>query len=159
VKTVGEIDRTGKVVRIFHRTATAAWTHAPGERYRYRTQDGGWVEMRCDCPVSGSTAAVVEVGVTGDYADAVAEAQRLGLTTGSHATDRCQCPECGEVFSAASNFDRHLQRAAVRFADDYDGPWCCPPREVGLVQSQGGWWHLPGPEVPGFRVTPERGLQ
>jgi hypothetical protein len=62
VKTVGEIDSTGRIVRIFHRTATASWTHAPGELYRYRTrtkdQDGrnvmGWVEMRCECPVNES---------------------------------------------------------------------------------------------------------
>ena len=38
---------------IFHRTATAAWTHKPGEKYRYRTRtrdkDGrnvwAWREM------------------------------------------------------------------------------------------------------------------
>ena len=45
---------------IFHRTATAAWTHKPGEKYRYRTRtrdkDGrnvwAWREMRCECEVS-----------------------------------------------------------------------------------------------------------
>ena len=150
MKTVGEIDSTGKIIRIFHRTATSAWTHAPGERYRYRTQAGDWVEMRCDCRVSESpTARPDEVAVIDDYyADAVAEAQRLGLMTASgHGTDRCQCPECGEVFSTESNFDRHLQPAAIRFADDYEGPWCRPPAQVGLVHSEGGAWHLPGPEV------------
>jgi hypothetical protein len=60
MKTAGEIDAASKVVRIFHRTPTASWTHAPGERYRYWTDKGpragrgkdryGWVEMRCDCP-------------------------------------------------------------------------------------------------------------
>jgi len=59
VKTVGEIDASGRIVRIFHRTDTATWTHAPGEEYRYWTDRGpqagrgqdryGWVEMRCDC--------------------------------------------------------------------------------------------------------------
>jgi hypothetical protein len=59
VKTVGEIDGTGQIIHIFHRSDTAAWTHAPGERYRYWTDKGpqagrgkdryGWVEMRCDC--------------------------------------------------------------------------------------------------------------
>jgi hypothetical protein len=58
-QTVGEIDATGQIVRISHRTSTAAWTHLPGERYRYWTDKGpqagrgkdryGWVEMRCDC--------------------------------------------------------------------------------------------------------------
>jgi hypothetical protein len=60
MKTAAEIDSKERVVRVFHRTRTAAWTHAPGERYRYWTDKGpqagrgkdrfGWVEMRCDCP-------------------------------------------------------------------------------------------------------------
>jgi hypothetical protein len=41
VKTVGEIDRDGNIIVIFHPTATAAWTHLPGERYRLWTDRGG----------------------------------------------------------------------------------------------------------------------
>jgi hypothetical protein len=62
MKTVADIDGQGHPARIFHRTATAAWTHAPGERCRYRArtkdQNGSnvlaWIEMRCDCQVSKS---------------------------------------------------------------------------------------------------------
>ena len=62
MKTVAEIDSQGDPVRIFHRTGTAAWTHAPRERYHYRarTRDENgrnvmaWRDMRCDCGVSKS---------------------------------------------------------------------------------------------------------
>ena len=51
MKTVAEIDCDGQVVRIFHRTPTAAWTHAPGETYRYAggRHGMGEVTMRCAC--------------------------------------------------------------------------------------------------------------
>jgi hypothetical protein len=79
------------------------------------------------------------------YAEAVAEAQRLGLmTVGGMATDRCQCTSCGEVFSTGTNFDAHL--APGRQAEGYLGPWCRPPAEVGLVRAEGGWWRAPGPK-------------
>jgi hypothetical protein len=62
MKIVAEMDPAGKVVRIFHRNANSAWTHAPGDRYRYRTRTRGedgrnvlaWRELRCDCPVRES---------------------------------------------------------------------------------------------------------
>jgi hypothetical protein len=65
MKTVGEIDAEGRLLRIFHRTDTAAWTHAPGERYSFRSSDrhlsrgtaGRMVEMACDCPYSHGVAA------------------------------------------------------------------------------------------------------
>jgi hypothetical protein len=57
MRTAIEVDANGDAIRVFHRTATAAWTHVPGGRYRYRTRsrkDGmnglGWVEVRCACP-------------------------------------------------------------------------------------------------------------
>jgi len=61
MKTVLELDRDGSRT-VFHRTATAAWTHAPGERYQYRTRtrdEAGrnhwaWIEMRCDRQVSNT---------------------------------------------------------------------------------------------------------
>jgi len=82
-----------------------------------------------------------------DYEAAMAEATELGLMSGSEATDRCQCPSCGEVFTTEGNFDRHLMPG--RLAEDYDGPWCRPPTEVGLVQTDGHqWWHQPAPEGP-----------
>lgn len=54
MKTVGEIDSTGRIVRIFHRTATASWTHLPGETYTYRggRHGKGQVTMECPCRVS-----------------------------------------------------------------------------------------------------------
>ena len=54
MKTVGEIDGTGQIIRIFHRTATASWTHLPGERYMYRggRHGKGQVTMECPCPAS-----------------------------------------------------------------------------------------------------------
>lgn len=60
MKTVHEVDTHGKVVRVFHRTTTGAWTHAPGQRYRYRGGRQGTVEMRCDCPVEGPLEAPAE---------------------------------------------------------------------------------------------------
>jgi hypothetical protein len=61
MKTALELNRDGSRT-VFHRTATAAWTHAPGERYQYRTRtrdEAGrnhwaWIEMRCDCQVSNT---------------------------------------------------------------------------------------------------------
>ena len=76
------------------------------------------------------------------YAAAMAEAVELGLMTKSaEATDRCQCPTCGEVFSTEANFDRHLARGRNR--DDYTGPWCRPPAKMGLIKT-GQEWHRPG---------------
>jgi hypothetical protein len=52
MKTVAEIDSKGRQVRIFYRTPTASWTHAPGERYRYWGDRHGsehWIEMPCPC--------------------------------------------------------------------------------------------------------------
>jgi hypothetical protein len=50
------------------------------------------------------------------YEEAMAEAISLGLMTASgNATDRCQCPTCGAVFSTEGNFDRHLAKG--RYAD------------------------------------------
>jgi hypothetical protein len=101
--------------------------------------------------------------VTNAYADAVAEAIRLGLMSpNSVATDRCRCPECGEVFTTERNFDRHL--ALGRLAEDYDGAWCRSPAEIGLVRVDDGWWQAPGPEtqpwpsggVPHAALNPER---
>ena len=80
----------------------------------------------------------------GIYGKALAEAQRLGLMSGSIATERCQCPTCGEAFTTESNFDRHLTPG--RNVDDFDGSWCQPPAVVGLIQHSGGWWHQPGPD-------------
>jgi hypothetical protein len=53
MKTVAEINSAGKVARVFHRNANSAWTHVPGQRYRYRggRHGAGWVEMACPCPV------------------------------------------------------------------------------------------------------------
>ncbi len=62
MRTVGEIDRAGNILRIYHQTeAGSSWTHPPGERYRYRAELGperrraegkyGWVEMACPCPL------------------------------------------------------------------------------------------------------------
>lgn len=81
----------------------------------------------------------------GIYDEAVAEAQKSGLMSGSIATDRCQCPACGEVFTTEGNFDRHLTPG--RTADEFDGPWCQSPAAVGLIKYSGGWWHQPGPDV------------
>ncbi len=70
--TAHEIDRTGTVVRVYHRTdAGSSWTHPVGQTYRYWTELGpdrrktegshGWVQMRCQCPVvrpiEGQTSA------------------------------------------------------------------------------------------------------
>jgi hypothetical protein len=59
MKIAAEIDSKGQPLRIFHRTPTAAWTHAPGERYRYRggRHGAGWVEMACPCPTVASSNA------------------------------------------------------------------------------------------------------
>jgi hypothetical protein len=79
------------------------------------------------------------------YEEAMAEAVSLGLMTeAGHATDRCQCPTCEDVFSTEGNFGRHLAKGRNR--DDHDGPWCRPPGTVGLIQHERGWWHLPGAE-------------
>jgi hypothetical protein len=82
------------------------------------------------------------------YEEAMAEAIELGLMSpNGQATDRCQCPTCGEVFTTEGNFDRHLMPG--RNVDGYDGPWCRPPSEVGLVQTEGHrWWHQPDAEGP-----------
>ncbi len=84
-----------------------------------------------------------------DPDEAMAHAQRLGLmTSAGNATDRCQCPTCGVVFSTESNFDRHL--IAVRREEGFEGDWCQDPATVGLIGSA-GVWHLPGPEAPVLR--------
>jgi hypothetical protein len=59
VKILHEIDRTGQVVRIFHRAPSgSSWTHAPGEVYRYFSRSHqNWVPMRCECPVNGHQSA------------------------------------------------------------------------------------------------------
>jgi hypothetical protein len=62
------------------------------------------------------------------------------LYSGSTPTERCQCPQCGSVFSTDTNFDRH-QRLRE------DGVECLDPVGVGLV-STGGVWHRPGPPMP-----------
>ena len=90
----------------------------------------------------------------GIYDEALAEAQRLGLMSGSIATDRCQCRTCGEVFTTEANFDRHLTPG--RTADDFDGSWCQPPAAVGLIQHGGGWWHQPGPDRAACEVRSTR---
>jgi hypothetical protein len=80
-----------------------------------------------------------------EYDEAVAEAIELGLMTSvGEATERAQCPTCGEVFSTDANFERHLSKGRNR--EDYDGPWCQPPASVGLIQHKRGWWQLPGPD-------------
>jgi hypothetical protein len=82
-----------------------------------------------------------------DYDEAMAHARRLRLMTESgDATDRCQCPTCGEVSLTEGNFHRHLTPG--RLAEDFVGNWCRDPAGVGLVKDGGGIWHLPGPEVP-----------
>jgi hypothetical protein len=74
------------------------------------------------------------------YDDAMAEAVSLGLMTkNGEATDRCQCPTCDAVFSTVGNFDRHRT-----------GGECSPPASVGLIQHEGGWWHMPGPAEDGW---------
>ncbi len=83
------------------------------------------------------------------YDQAVAEAQGLGLMSGAIATDRCRCPTCGEVFSTEGNFDRHL--APGRNACDYDGPWCLPPTDGGLIRTSGDGGTCRG------RTSPTRG--
>jgi hypothetical protein len=61
MKTAHEIDREGNVLRVFHRTSTMAWTHAPGERYSYvsSSHDRGFrgqrVEPPCSCTVAAET--------------------------------------------------------------------------------------------------------
>ena len=85
----------------------------------------------------------------GAYGEAVAEAQRLGLMSGSIATNRCQCSTCGEVFTTEANFDRHL--VPGRTADDFDATWCQPPAAAGLIQHGGGWWHQPGPDTAAWK--------
>jgi hypothetical protein len=55
MRTAIELGRGGGAHSVFHRTATAAWTHAPGERYRYRGGRHGaerWIEMPCPCAES-----------------------------------------------------------------------------------------------------------
>ena len=93
------------------------------------------------------------------YHEAMSEAQRLGLISGSIATDRCQCSTCSEVFTTESNFDRHLTPG--RNSDD--GLRCQPPATVRLIQHGGGWWHQPGPDtswnVRGIRYSPKRASQ
>jgi len=60
------------------------------------------------------------------------EATALGLMTAKgEATERCQCPTCSQVFSTDRNFRRHLTRN--RNAEGFDGSWCHPPDDVGLV--------------------------
>ena len=86
------------------------------------------------------------------YNEAVAEAQGLGLMSGSIATDRCRCRTCGEVFTTEGNFDRHLTPG--RNVDGFVGSWCQPPAAVGLIQHSGGWWHQPGAEEPVWKGRP-----
>ena len=59
------------------------------------------------------------------YDEAMSEVQRVGLMSGSIATDRCRCATCGEVFTTESNLDRHLTPG--RTVDDFVGQWCQPP--------------------------------
>jgi hypothetical protein len=56
MKTVGEIDAVGRIVRVFHRTDTASWSHPPGVRYTYRggRHGKGQVTMECQCRVSSA---------------------------------------------------------------------------------------------------------
>jgi hypothetical protein len=44
----------------------------------------------------------------------------------------CGCWECGEVFSAVSNFDKHRSKGK-----------CLNPATLGLVKSHKGIWKLP----------------
>jgi hypothetical protein len=79
------------------------------------------------------------------FDEAMAHAIRLGLMTpAGAATNRCQCPTCGEVFSTEGNFDRHLTRG--RLAEGFAGEWCQDPAAAGLVRT-GVAWHQPGPEL------------
>lgn len=77
----------------------------------------------------------------------MAEAVRLRLMISSGAaTERCECPTCGRVFSTDGNFRRHLTPG--RLLEGYDGPWCRDPATVGMVQHERGWWLEPAPEGP-----------
>ena len=70
--TVGEIDGTGQIVRIFHRTDTASWTHPPGVRYTYRGGRHGKGQVTMECPCRGSSPPVK------DHAAALADAAGRG---------------------------------------------------------------------------------
>lgn len=94
----------------------------------------------------------------GAYGEAVAEAQRMGLMSGSIATNRCQCSTCGEILTTEANFNRHLRPG--RNAPHFEGPWCQPPAAVGLIQHGEGWWHQSGPEEAAWegRSNSDRGV-
>lgn len=86
------------------------------------------------------------------YDEAMAEAVALGLmTAGGTATDRCQCPTCGRVFSTDPNFMRHLNPDRYRAGFDKSLN-CLDPAGVGLVTTAlpSGVleWHRPGSDTP-----------
>lgn len=88
MKTVAEIDATGEVVRIFHRTQTASWTHAPGEKYRYwggRHGSEHWVEMGCPCTENFPRTAE-------DRSDTREAGERPGAIQAEPATIRMGAP-------------------------------------------------------------------
>ena len=64
-------------------------------------------------------------------------------TTSARLTGkRCQCGECGEVFSTLANFDRH-RKGSYRDRSRY----CEHPEAVGLelkVSASGLYWAMPG---------------
>jgi hypothetical protein len=81
--------------------------------------------------------------------------EHLLTTASGEATNRALCTTCGEVFSTDANFDRHLSKGRSR--EGYDGPWCRPPDEVGLLQDGRGVWRQPGPqERPEGRTAMDR---
>jgi hypothetical protein len=57
VRTAVELGRDGSRTT-FHRRGGMAWTHPPGERYRYWTRirggEWGWVEVSIDCLLRAS---------------------------------------------------------------------------------------------------------
>jgi hypothetical protein len=57
---------------------------------------------------------------------------------------RCLCPTCGEVFSTASNFDKH------RKGDNAVGRHCIDPKMAGMLireSNAGTFWAMPGREA------------
>ena len=90
MKTVAEVDSRGKPVRMFHRTATAAWDHRVGEKYRYRvhTKDEvgrsvvEWREMPCSCPVKKSRKAPQDVPGRFPASEVAVAAQTVSVERG-----------------------------------------------------------------------------